>query len=107
MTLHQILSQTGYAVSENSFPETESPSLPFILWEHAGSQDLHADNKPYKKIRAVNIRLCNDGNSADVEAQSRLEAVFVSAKIPFRLANVAFITDERMTESLYDIEVMM
>lgn len=107
MTLHQILSQTAYEVSENAFPDTESPNLPFILWEHAESQDFHADNKPYKKIRAVNIRLCNDGNSADVEAQNRLEAVFVSAKIPYRLVNVAFITAERMTESLYEIEVMM
>lgn len=106
MTLHQILSQTGYEVSENAFPDTETPSLPFILWEHAESKDFHADNKPYKKIRAVNVRMCNDGNGADVVAQDRLEAVFISAKIPFRLANVAFITAERMTESLYEIEVM-
>lgn len=106
MTLHQILKQTGFPVSENAFPDTEKPTLPFILWEHAESSDFHADNSPYKKIRTKNVRLCNDGNRVDTVAQGILEAVFVSAKIPFRLVNADYIQREGMTESLYEIEVM-
>lgn len=106
MTLHEILAQTSYPVSENSFPDTETPALPFILWKQAEDRDFHADNKPFIKIRMIEVRLCNDGISADTEAQNRLEAVFVSSGIPYKLSNVAYIEAENMTESLYEIGVI-
>lgn len=105
MTLHQILRQTGFDVSESTFPDNYTPTLPFILWEDAGSSDFHADNKPYAKIRTKDVRICNDGKRPDSAARVALESVLEDNGIPYKLISGAYIEKERMYETLYEITV--
>ena len=103
MTLFQMLRQTGYEVSEGSFPDNINPNFPFILYEIDSTQNFEADNYVYSTIRNVSVYLCVDGFRPDTTARVHLESILNSAHIPWEMSDAYKEEEEGLFVTVYDL----
>ena len=74
--MFSILSQTGYQVSESTFPEEyKSLTFPYITYEQDYTTNFFADGKVYQKVQNYVIYLHLDGRRMDRTVQKVLEDV--------------------------------
>lgn len=104
--LVQLLKATGLPVAYSHFKETESnpvPDPPFITYLEFGSNNFHADNKTYQKVRNVNIELYTD--KKDLAAEKKLEDILDAHDIPYE-SDETFIQSQDLFQKIYEIGVI-
>lgn len=106
MTLEEfraILEQTGFPVAYSHFIESENnplPALPFVIFHVTSSSNFSADNVTYLQMQNVDIELYTDRK--DLEAENKLEALFIENEIPFASLE-AYIESENMFQKIYEV----
>lgn len=74
--MYEILTQTGYQVSENSFPEEFTAlQFPYITYEQDYTANFFADGGVYQKIQNYVIYLHMDGRRLNRAVQKTFEDV--------------------------------
>lgn len=93
--MFSILSQTGYQVSENSFPE-EFPGLqfPYIVYEQDYTDNFFADGKVYQKVQNYVVYLHMDGRRLDRAVQKTLEDVMDANDLLWEESDAYYDEDE-------------
>jgi hypothetical protein len=99
--LFTILKATGYPVAYSHFEST--PSIPFITYLEEDSNNFHADNRTYKKVRSIRIELYTD--KKDLVAEAKVEAVLDENEIPYQSYEV-YIDSEKVFQKTYQIGVI-
>lgn len=72
MTLENIkkkLEETGLPVAYRSFPENESPGLPFICYMEDHSNNFGADGKVYLVVKHLYVELYTRFKELELEAK--------------------------------------
>lgn len=100
--LVQILKATGYPVAYSHF-DGEPPSIPFITYVEFDSNNFHADNRTYKKVRNINIELYTDRK--DPQAEATLEALLDAHELAYETSE-AYIDSEQLFQKIYQIGVI-
>lgn len=103
MTLAELKNQletTGLPVTYEAWPIGHAPALPFIAYRVSGSNNFPADNKVYMPVQAIDIELYTENKSPATESlvETALSG-FVWEK------SEEYISDERMYEIIYSIEI--
>ena len=52
-----MLGQTGLPNTYYSWPESQVPALPYLVWYLPSSDNFPADDKVYKRVDTLNIEL--------------------------------------------------
>jgi NADPH-dependent ferric siderophore reductase len=104
--LHEILMATGFPVAYSHFVEADNapiPAPPFICYLVAYSANLHADNKVYKSVQAVQIELYTD--KKDTDAEAKVESALNDNDLPFQ-STEAWIDGENMLQKIYEVRLI-
>lgn len=100
--LVQILKATGFPVAYSHF-QGPPPSIPFITYVEVGSDNFHADNRTYKRIRNINIELYTDRK--DPQAEEKLEALLDAHDLAYESMET-YIESEQLFQKIYQIGVI-
>lgn len=100
--LKTILDATGYPVAYSHFKESP-PSIPFITYLEFDSNNFHADNRTFKKVKNINVELYTD--KKDLQAEATLETLLDSNDIPYE-TNETYIESEQLFQKIYEIGVI-
>lgn len=104
MNIYNMLKETNYDVSEGSFPESNPPNYPFIIFEAPYSNNFCADNKVLKDIDVINVRLYNSGKICDKNAYRNLCSVLNNHDIPYQKISAMYINEESHFETIIEFE---
>ena len=98
--LKTLLETTKLPVTYQAWPIGHAPALPFICYRVTGSDNFPADNAVYLPVQSVDIELYCENKSPTTEAlvETALNG-FVWEKTE------EYISDERMYEIIYTIEI--
>lgn len=77
--------------------------LPYIVYYETGTDNVFADNKVFKQCKSVEIELYT--SIKDVTLEEQLETLLNNNEIPFDKISETYIDDEKMFESVYQIEL--
>lgn len=103
MSLEEILAmleRTGLPVAYRAFPDGQAPSLPFICYFLASSNNFCADNAVYQPINRITIELYTQHKDPAAEAAvERALAAHCWEK------SEEYLDDENCYEIIYEIEV--
>ena len=102
--LAYVLASTELPVTYHSWHDVdgERPSLPFITYQVAYSNNFFADDKVYLPVNHVDISLYTALKSPETEA--RVEGALDRADIPWNKTET-FIDSEHCYQIIYEIEV--
>ena len=100
--LVQILKTTGFPVAYSHF-QGPPPSIPFITYVEVGSDNMHADNRTWQRVRNINIELYTD--KKDLVAEAKVEALLDENEIPYQSYEV-YIDSEKVFQKTYQIGVI-
>lgn len=100
--LVQILKATGYPVAYSHFAG-KPPSIPFITYLEFDSDNFHADNKTFKKVRNINIELYT--NKKDLQAEATLEDLLDANDLPYETTET-YIESEQLFQRIYQLGVV-
>jgi len=104
--LVSILKETEYPVFYSHFNVTDSnpaPEPPYITYIFAGSANLYADNKVYKKIDNIQIELYT--NIKDLQVEKKIEDLLNLDEIPYE-TNEIFIESENIFQKIYEVRMI-
>lgn len=94
----------GLPFAYYSFPESEAPDLPYVVYYYPNSDDMIADNKNYQPINAVDIEVYT--RNKDFALESRVESILKAHDIPYE-KNSTYSNLEHMWGILYAAEVII
>lgn len=100
--LVQILKATGFPVAYSHF-QGPPPSIPFITYVEVGSDNMHADNRTWQRVRNINIELYTD--KKDLQAELTLEALLDENNLPYQTTET-YIESEQLFQKIYEIGVV-
>ena len=90
----------------SAYYEFESPvSLPFICFYFPYRNDVYADNLNYQTVEHAIVELYTDRK--DFAQESELEEVLFNAEIAYIKNPSAFITSERMWQTIYEFDYVL
>ena len=98
--IQNMLDATGIRFSYHHWEKP--PSLPYGVFLDPTSNNFMADNQVYKSIKHVQIELYAEGK--DTGAEDAIETVLNNHELPFE-KEFLYIQDERLYETIYEIEV--
>ena len=98
------LEAAGLPVTYYSWPETQAPDLPYLVWYLPGSDNMAADNRVYQKIDQLNVELYTA--TKDFETEAAVEAALDAAGLVWEKTET-YIDSEHMFEVLYEMEVLI
>lgn len=99
--LKNILDQLGIPVAYSHF--NTATQLPYICFYESGTDNTFADNKVWHQCKSVEIELYTELKDLDLEED--LEDLLNTNEIPFEKITETYIDDEKMYESVYQIEL--
>jgi len=102
----QIIESIGLPFAYYSFPITEAPQLPFIVYMYPNDDDFIADNQNYVNIRALRIELYQEYTDIDFALIKHCEDVLKQNNIVYSLAEDV-ITSEQMYRITFESEVLI
>lgn len=102
--LSDVLASTGIPVTYHSWHDVdrERPSLPFMTYQVAYSNNFFADNTVYEPINHVDIALYTRLKS--VETEALVETALEAAELPWNKTET-FLDSEHCYQIIYEIEV--
>lgn len=101
-TITNLLKQMNIPFAYNKFQIDENnppPSPPFILYVADDEDNFFADNKNYYNSKNFIIDLVTDFK--DIELESKLEALFFNANIPYEKEGDNYIDNEKIYQIRY------
>lgn len=99
-----MLGQTGLPTTYYSWPESQVPSLPYLVWYLPASGNFVADDKVYKRVDSLNVELYT--KTKDFELEQAVEAVLDSWNMVW-IKSEGYLEDEHMYEVLYEMEIII
>ncbi|ARW38102.1 MULTISPECIES: hypothetical protein [Bacillus] len=103
--LHKRLKTTGIPVSYSHFKVSDgkqAPPPPYILYFETETFGFYADNKAFKKIRAVEIELYTV--SKDLEKEELIEKLLEDANLSYQPSET-FIEAQQVFRRTYEVWV--
>src|SRR5690606_31575761 len=100
--LVQILKRMALPCAYSHF-QVPPPSIPFITYVEVGSDNMHADNRTWQRVRNINIELYTD--KKDLVAEAKVEALLDENEIPYQSYEV-YIDSEKVFQKTYQIGVI-
>ncbi|MEG0376350.1 MAG: hypothetical protein RR547_13310 [Raoultibacter sp.] len=97
--LIELLKETGYPVSYFLFDEP--PSLPCIVVSFDASDDLHADDRVYKKKRFFDVEIYDEKENE--EAKEKIERLLDERGVPWSFAGEISIESERLIAATFSV----
>lgn len=99
-----LLEGLGLPVTYYQWPVEHAPALPYIVFYYPGRNDFLADDKNYAHISELNIELYTD--TKDFTLEQSLETLLEANDLVY-IKEEQYISEERMYEVLYHMEVMI
>lgn len=102
--LSDVLVSTGIPTTYHSWHDVdgERPSLPFITYQVAYSNNFDADNRVYFPVQHVDISLYTAIKAPETEGT--LEAALDAAELPWEKTET-FLDSEHCFQIIYEVEV--
>lgn len=100
--IEEMIRNMGLKFTYYQWDVGSAPELPYILFYYPERDDFHADDKNYVKITRLNIELYSDNK--DFEHEAIIEALLEEHEIIYEKEE-QYISEERMYETLYTMEV--
>lgn len=103
MTLQEVeemLTSTGLPVVYRAWPDEQAPSLPYICYLAAYSNNFSADGQVYLTVEHIQIELYTELKEPEIEG--KVEAALSSL---FWEKTETYIDTEKSYQILYEIEV--
>lgn len=102
--INAMIESIGLPSTYYQWPAKEVPELPYIVFYYPGRNDFQADNTNYVHVTELNIELYCDNK--DFEHEAAVEAVLEAHDLVYSKEEM-YISDERMYETLYTMEVII
>lgn len=99
-----MLGQTGLPNTYYSWPESQVPALPYLVWYLPSSDNFPADDKVYKRVDTLNIELYT--KTKDFLKEQAVEAVLDANNMVWDKVET-YLDDEHMYEVLYEMEIII
>lgn len=90
-------------VAYSHFPADDAPQPPYIVYLHAYSSDMMADNQNYVGIGNYQVELYS--RNKDTANEAALEALFKSNRLPYRKTE-AWLASEGLRQVVYEIQLI-
>lgn len=102
--LYTVLNATEIPVTYHSWSDSddERPSLPFMTYQVAYSNNFMADDKVYLPVNHVDIALYTAVK--DLTAEGTLEAALDAAGLPWNKTET-YLDSEKCFQIIYEVEV--
>lgn len=71
--IFKLLKTTGLEVAYNSFPDSNCPTPPFIVWRCGEQDNFFADNRTYQETQTIYIELITIRK--DLESERKIKKV--------------------------------
>lgn len=65
--INNMLDTTGYPVAYLAFPKNKCPTMPYIIWQEYGTNNISADNIVWVSFRKIQIDLLTAQRDEAVE----------------------------------------
>lgn len=98
-----MLDGVGIPTAYYEFPDDSGTSPPFLCFYYGDSDDLYADDENYGRISTLYVELYTEFK--DFELEAKTETTLSRAGLSYR-KDEAYITKERMHETIYTMEVL-
>lgn len=102
MKIYEILSETGYPVSKDSFPSGHEPGYPFVVYETPYSDNKSADNTSYIELDRYLVRFHNKGRTQDQAKLKVLTDILKAHEIAYEKTYEDYNSDEDHTETILE-----
>lgn len=102
--IKELIESIGLPFNYFQWEVGQVPDLPYILFYYPERNDFLADGKNYQHIARLNIELYT--SKKDFAREAEVEAVLENAGIVYEKEE-QYISDERMYEVLYTMEVLI
>ena len=100
--INTMIESIGLPSTYYSFPESQAPALPYLVFYYPSNDDFSADNVNYVPIVNLNIELYTE--SKDFDTEKAVEDVLQSNRLYFAKSET-YLTSEEMYEVLYQMQI--
>lgn len=100
----EVIDDFGLSFAYYSFPESEAPSLPYVVYYYPGIDDVFADNSNYCRIERLIIELYTENK--DFATEATVESTLKSNGISYDKTET-WIESEAMYQITYESEVVI
>jgi hypothetical protein len=101
--LYQALQTLGLPVAYSHFPEDEAPQPPYLVYLHAYSGDVMADNQNYVERSNWQVELYSE--SKDLVSEKKVQDLLKYLRLPYRKTET-YLTSEKMRQVVYEVQLI-
>jgi hypothetical protein len=101
--LYQALQTTGLPLAYSHFPEGSAPTPPYIVYLHAYSSDIMADNHNYVGRGNWQVELYS--KTKDLVSEKKVEDLLKSLRLPYRKTET-YLESEKLRQVIYEVQLI-